>query len=82
MILHMYAIRDIKARVYHAPFFQRSVVEAVRMFTQLINDPQTFISKYPEDYELFELGDFSDDDGKWGVHDPLFVVAGPSVRKE
>lgn len=82
MLLHIYAIRDTKVRIFHAPFFQRSVVEAVRMFTQAVNDPQAFISKYPTDYDLFELGSFEDQEGKFETHEPVFVVAGTTVKQE
>lgn len=83
MVLHLYAVRDVKARVYMTPFFQRSAVEAVRTFSGAVNDATTVLSKYSDDFELFELGSFEDDSAAFTLHnEPLFVVSAKSVRAD
>lgn len=60
----MYSIRDSKGDAYHPPFYKRTHGEAERDFLDLANDTQTTVGKHPEDYDLFYLGEFSDDSGK------------------
>lgn len=63
MIFRAFAIHDIRADVFNPPFFVRTVGEAMRSFTELANDPQSFVSKYPQDYRLVVVGSFNDERG-------------------
>ena len=38
------------------------------MFTDSVNDSSTMFSKHPEDYTLFELGSWCDEDAKYILH--------------
>lgn len=68
MLLKVYSIRDAKGEVYNTPFFQKTHGEAERSFKQVSNDEKTFIFQYPEDYDLYYLGQFDD---QTGVFEPL-----------
>lgn len=59
----MFSIRDIKANAYCNPFFMSARGEAVRAFADLVEDVKTGVNKHPEDYELFEIGEFDDCSG-------------------
>lgn len=63
MQLKMYSVRDAKAEVYNAPFYKRSHGEAERDFTNAVRDEKNPNSKYPEDFDLFYLGDYDDQTG-------------------
>lgn len=63
MELKVFSLRDTKGGVYHQPFYQRSHGEAERSIKQLANDPQSMVSKYPEDYDLYYLGTYDDQTG-------------------
>ncbi|MGE0175404.1 MAG: phage ORF5 protein [Oligoflexales bacterium] len=63
MVLKVYSIRDSKAQVFHPPFFQKTHGEAERSFKELANDNKNFIGKYPEDYDLYYLGEYDDNGG-------------------
>ena len=56
-------MRDAKAEKFSMPFFQMNKALGLRMFSQLCSDPQGQVSRYPEDYALFELGEFDDETG-------------------
>lgn len=58
-----YSIFDSKVGSYCSPFFLRSKGEAIRVFTDLANDSKQNISKYPEDFVLFEIGDYDEETG-------------------
>ena len=64
MILKAFTIRDQKSEVYNTPFFQKTHGEAERSFRTAVNDDQTQLSKYPEDYDLYYLGEYDDNLGK------------------
>lgn len=64
MILKAFTIRDSKGEVYNVPFFQKSHGEAERNFRELVNDKQSMPSKYPEDFDLYWIGDYDDTTGK------------------
>lgn len=65
--MKIYTIRDSKAEFYGQPFFSRTNGDAIRQFTQVLNDtsnPNNLAAKYPADYSLFEIGEFDDETGK------------------
>lgn len=63
-ILRAFAIRDTKANCFpQPPIFFLATGEAIRAFTQAVNDKTGAIGQYPADYTLFEIGTFNQDDG-------------------
>lgn len=61
MIYKIFTVYDSKVEAYLQPFFMRSKGEAIRAFSELVNDPQHNFSKYPSDFTLFELAEFTDE---------------------
>jgi len=64
MKANMYTVYDSKTQAYLQPFQARTRGEAIRSFTEAVNDQKTMFYKYPSDYTLFELGEWDDEDGK------------------
>lgn len=60
MKVNLYAVYDLKALAYSAPFVAANDEVAKRMFATTMEDPTTMIGRYPKDYRLFCLGDFDD----------------------
>lgn len=69
MLHKVYAIRDAKAEFFGTPFLQKTEGEAERTFTTLANDTQTQIGQSPTDYDLYYLGQFDDNTGKYELQD-------------
>jgi len=65
--MKVFTIRDTKAEVYNQPFFQQSHGEAERNFTTLVNDEKSTVSQYPEDFDLYFLGDFNTQEAKFDM---------------
>lgn len=63
MKLKMFSIRDQKAECFNTPFFQKTHGEAERNFLTLARDEKSSISKYPEDFDLYYLGEYDDNLG-------------------
>lgn len=63
MILIVCAIRDSAINAYTRPFYVPAIGAAVRAFTDEVNRVDSDMHKHPEDYELFELGEFDEETG-------------------
>ncbi len=63
MILKTYSIRDAKAEVYNTPFFKKTHGEAERDFETAVRDSKTTLNKYPEDFDLYYIGEYDDNKG-------------------
>nr|QJB20062.1 MAG: nonstructural protein [Microvirus sp.] len=74
ILYFVFSIRDVKVNVYNTPFFQTSKAGAIRMFSDLCNDPQSTLAKHPEDFQLYEIGCFDSEIGYITSLDaPLFL---------
>lgn len=68
MLLKVFTVYDSKVEAYVKPFFLRSRGEAIRTFTDAVNDPKCEFCLHPGDYTLFELGDFHQGSGSFALH--------------
>lgn len=75
MKLLVFSIFDDKAGCYMPPFFSSAVGQAVRSFGDLVNNKETMVGMHPEDFRLFQLGDFDDGDGRLSSLDVTRLVA-------
>lgn len=83
MTLNIYTIRDSKVLAYATPFFMPTNGAALRAFSDHVNDPSTPVNKHPEDYELWHLGSFDDQDGTVTAAKPTRLgVATEYAKKE
>lgn len=71
-----FSIYDVKAEIYSPPFFVNTVGLAIRMFTDLVNDGESRIAKYPADFTLFEIGSFDDSSGTVTPRDANLPLGG------
>jgi len=60
MIKKVYSVYDSKGKIFNPPFYSLTHGEAERNFHRVTNDPQTNIHAYPNDYDLYYLGEFDD----------------------
>lgn len=67
MYLRCFCIYDSKAEAYLPPFFMKSKGEAIRAVISTVNDPQSNFHKYAEDFVLFELGHWQEDNATFSL---------------
>lgn len=67
--LKMYSVHDAKAEAYLQPFCTKTRGLASRMFTNTVNDENTEFWKHPEDYTLFEIGEYDENSGQLVPHE-------------
>lgn len=63
MQVKVYAIRDAKTEAWLQPMFFVNTAQALRQFGDSLQDENTF-SKHPEDFSLWQLGEYDDTTGK------------------
>lgn len=80
--LKVFTVRDSKVEAYLQPFFMRSYGEAERAFRTVMNNPEHQMSKHPEDFSLYEIGDYDDNTGIIEpLMEPKHIVKGVDVHK-
>lgn len=81
MTFKVFALRDTKSKTYAPPFYMQSTGAAVRAFADLVNDPQSFPSKHPSDFILFEIGKWEDDTGHFeNYKEPTHLGVGSEYK--
>ena len=65
----VYSIYDSKSGLYDKPFLALNSAVIIREFETMANDPNSTVGKYPEDFTLFELGEYDNKTGKYKNHD-------------
>lgn len=75
MVKKIYSIRDAKGGVYNQPFQALNEQDAVRSFTRVAWDKNSMINAFPNDFDLYYLGEFDDTKGLYSPIDtPQHVV--------
>ena len=82
MQLKAFSIRDAKAGVFNTPFFQKSIGEAERNFDKLCKDSSSMVAQYPDDFDLYLIGEYDDQSGNIKCLDtPQHLVKAAMLRK-
>lgn len=67
MRVRIYAVKDLAVRAFETPGFAPAIggsnAAAIRGFTDQVNNSSSRYHAHPEDYELYQLGEFNDEDG-------------------
>ena len=83
MVLKVYSIYDQKTGVYDRPFLQHTHGEAERNFKQLVNDEKSQVNKFPEDYDLYYLGEYDNNTGKYQTLDsPQHLIKAVQLKEQ
>lgn len=76
MILQICSVFDRAAQTYGRPFFVHNSAVAVRSLTDELKNPESELARHPEDYDLYDLGAWDDEDGSLDPYDngPKLIV--------
>lgn len=83
MILNIFAVYDRQGECFAAPMFIPMAGQAVRSFTDEVNrsSPENPLFMHPDDFDLYRLGAFDTDKGKFIVSgDPEVLALGKNVK--
>lgn len=74
------SVFDKKSEIFHPPFFVRSVHDGRRVFQQMVSDSSMSLSQTPGDFDLMQVGSFTDTSGSLVPVSPFpFVCNGASL---
>lgn len=77
----VFSILDNKSHLFGPPFYSRHTGEALRNFTELVNDDRSTVSKYPADFQLVQVASFDDEDGTFSPSKHIFLGSGDQYQK-
>ena len=82
MLQQIFTVYDSKAEMYLTPFYQNTINQARRVFSDIINNHEHQFSKNPEDYTLFHVGEYNDKDASFNMLDtPASLQLGLEIVK-
>ncbi len=76
MLLNLYCVFDVKSGVYDRPFCAVADGAAVRSFSDICVNAEHPIGQHPEDYSLYWLGAFNDNDASLSISDKKCLITG------
>jgi len=76
----LFAIFDVKMRLFMSPYCGRNVDSALRQFSDMCNNPNNQLARHPEDFELYEVGTFDDATGIIVVIEPRLVARAKDLK--
>ena len=77
MILNVYSVFDSKLASFGRPWYELTDASAIRVFSDAVNDtqnPNNQWNRHPEDFSLYRLGQFDDENGKIDSALPVSLV--------
>lgn len=82
MKLKILAVRDRATDQYGTPMFLISTGQGIRSFTDEINKPNedNLLNKHPEDYDLYEIGEYDTDTADFETSTPRQVAIGKDLK--
>lgn len=78
MIHEYYAIYDKAAKSYVHIFESANKATAGRLFETLAKNKETFVGVKPDDFALFSVAQFDDQNGTFTSYDPEKIMEGKS----
>lgn len=82
MFVKVFSIFDKKSRSYRPPFFSYNEETAIRTLRKVAETDQT-ISEFPEDFDLYVIGNWDDIEGEIKGTKPAFLIeVGSMLSKE
>lgn len=82
MLHRIFSVFDEKAACFGQAFFAKTVGLAERQFMDAVNDDATEISRHPEDYTLWYLGTYNDEEGTFDADGgPRLHIAATQVKE-
>lgn len=78
----VYSIYDSKAKAYSQPFHAVNDAVAMRMVSAAVNDPGTSLNRHPEDYTVYELARFDEENGTFEILNQRAVTTCIALKEQ
>lgn len=80
MKMGLYSIKDAKTG-FMTPVLEQGDAAALRNFSHAVNQPDSIMHSYPNDFSLFKIAHFDTDKGIEPVADPVLIVDASEVLR-
>jgi len=80
--MRIYTVYDTKAEQYGNPVFCRTDAEARRQFATVAEDPTNEIGKHPEDFILYRIGTWDNENGNIKPEQGTCICKAIEFKKE
>lgn len=80
----LFTVYDRAAKTFDGPIMKHQNSNAViRDFTRTIRNPQTQLGQYPQDYDLYLVGEQDDNTGEiWPIKPELLITGAAAAATE
>lgn len=68
-MIKVFTVFDTKAEAYLQPFFMQTRGQAIRAWSDSVNDEQTQFFRHPADFVLYEIGEYDELQGTIRMYD-------------
>lgn len=82
MKLKAYSIYDKKSLTYAKPFYFHQDGEALRAFDASVQGEQSQLNQFPEDFDLYYVGDFDQITGKTSTAEPKYIGKASDYKRK
>lgn len=79
--MEFFSIRDIKTESFGTPFPAAHQAVAVRQALSAVQQPDSQLAKYPQDFELWHVGHFNVSDGVFEDTPPTLVSTFTALKQ-
>jgi hypothetical protein len=81
-MVQIYSIKDCKVGCFFKPFTEKSDIDAKRGLSYIVNNTDSPISNFPEDFELYCHGEFNEGNGELKAYaSPVYVASAYHYKK-
>jgi len=81
--LKIFSLRDTKSAHFGKPIIAPHQAPLIREFTEAVNDDKTTYSKFPGDFDLYEIGDFNHITGQiTPATNPIHIINLTTLKQE
>lgn len=80
MKMNAYCVFDVAIGSFNSPFFMQTDGLAIRGFSEQVNNPESQIGKNPDQFTLYRVGEFDDQEGMLIPHDPRSLGVGSQFK--
>lgn len=77
----IFVVKDEKAGCFYEPFVMANVIDAQRTFMQGMKSEKSMISQYPEDFNLYSIGEYDEMTGLISPQAPVMVLTGREAKE-
>ena len=79
--MKIFTVYDCKANAYLQPFFCRTRGEAIRAFSDCVNDINHNFSRHADEFTLFELGEYDEQSANISSSSPVSLGVAIEFKK-